>query len=135
MQLRDVLWSPGVRVASTSRQRGGIVSAHEALNRLAKWRAIFTGWQLGTRPKGDPESDAVRDHREATLILRAEVTALVDLLLKRGVFTEQAWAAAVEREANSLAALLSERFPGVTATDTGLDIDPARAQWMRGWRP
>jgi len=42
-----------------------------ALNVLAKWRAHFSGWQLGTRPKGDPEGDAVRDHREATILLRA----------------------------------------------------------------
>jgi hypothetical protein len=40
-----------------------------ALERLAKWRTLFAGWQLGTRPKGEPESDAVRDHREATLML------------------------------------------------------------------
>lgn len=35
-----------------------------ALNILTKWRVLFTGWQLGTRPKGDPEGDAVREHRE-----------------------------------------------------------------------
>jgi hypothetical protein len=40
-----------------------------ALNRLCKWRAIFAGWQLGTRAKGDPESDAVRDHREVTILI------------------------------------------------------------------
>jgi hypothetical protein len=33
-----------------------------ALNVLAKWRGLFAGWQLGTRPKGDPESDAVRSN-------------------------------------------------------------------------
>jgi len=112
------------------------LNAAAALNRLAKWRTIFAGWQLGTRPKGDPESDAVRDHREATLILRAEVNALTDLLLKRGVFTEQVFEAAVAREADTLSAQLSERFPGVTANDYGLDIDMTEAQsWMQGWRP
>lgn len=39
-----------------------------ALNRVTKWRSIFTGWQLGTRAKGDPEGDAVRDHRELSII-------------------------------------------------------------------
>jgi hypothetical protein len=34
----------------------------KALQKLAKWRLIFAGWQLGTRLKGDPECDAVRDH-------------------------------------------------------------------------
>lgn len=51
----------------------------DALNRLAKWRTVFAGWQLGTRARGDPESDAVRDHREATIMLRAEVNALTAL--------------------------------------------------------
>ncbi len=33
-------------------------------------------------------------------------------------------------------AQLSERFPGVMATDYGLDIDMTAAQsWMQGWRP
>lgn len=36
-----------------------------ALNRLAKWRQILTGW-LGTRFKGDPQGD-VRDHGEVTI--------------------------------------------------------------------
>jgi hypothetical protein len=39
-----------------------------ALNRIAKWRTILAGWQLGTKPKGDPTCDAVRDHREATIM-------------------------------------------------------------------
>jgi hypothetical protein len=50
--------------------------AAQALNRLAKWRAVLAGWQLGTRPKGDSECDAVRDQRELLLILRAEVNAI-----------------------------------------------------------
>ena len=40
---------------------------YEACNRLTKWRSVFAGWQLGTRAKGDPECDAVRDHREVTI--------------------------------------------------------------------
>lgn len=56
----------------------------EAMNKLAKWRSIFAGWQLGTRAKGDPESDAVRDHREATILLRAEVNALTACLIEGG---------------------------------------------------
>mgnify|MGYP001587156880 CR=1 FL=1 len=43
----------------------------QKINRLTKWRTLFTGWQLGTRAKGDPEGDAVRDHREVTILLRA----------------------------------------------------------------
>jgi hypothetical protein len=56
------------------------MTAIQALNRVAKWRGLFAGWQLGTRPKGDPECDAVRDHREITILLRVEASALTRLL-------------------------------------------------------
>lgn len=59
------------------------------LNRLCKWRSILAGWQLGTRADTDPECQAVRDHREVTLLLRAEVNALTQLLVCGGVFTEE----------------------------------------------
>src|SRR5205809_59165 len=49
---------------------------YAALNRLTKWRSVFAGWQLGTRPLGDPECDAVRDHREVTILMRAELTTI-----------------------------------------------------------
>jgi hypothetical protein len=106
------------------------------LNRLAKWRTLLAGWQLGTRPKGDPESDAVRDHREATLIQRAELSALASMLIDRGVFTGDEFAAAIEHEADMLSMQMEARFPGIRATDSGLEIDPARAvKTMKGWRP
>jgi hypothetical protein len=108
------------------------------LNRVAKWRTLFAGWQLGTRAKGDPEGDAVRDHREATIVLRAEVTALTGMLIGKGVFTAAELAEAVDLEAALLSDDFSARFPGVTATDYGLDLDLAKignAGWMRGWKP
>lgn len=106
-----------------------------ALNILTKWRVLFTGWQLGTRPKGDPEGDAVRDHREATILLRAEVTAFTGLLRAKGVFTDEEWLAALEREAKLLAEDYERRFPGVTASENGLKIDKRALPWMKGWRP
>ena len=112
------------------------MSAHRALNRLAKWRTVFAGWQLGTRPDTDPECRAVRDHREATLILRVEQTAVVDLLIRKGVISQAEFEAAVEREAVQYERDLQERFPGFTATDTGLTIDPVKAaETMKGWKP
>lgn len=107
-----------------------------AVNILAKWRTLFAGWQLGTRAKGDPECDAVRDHREATLLLRAECSALVGLLIRKGVITAEEFDAALGAEAVQLNADLERRFPGVTAHEYGLSIDPARVlPWMRGWKP
>jgi len=107
----------------------------DALNRLAKWRTLLTGWQLGTRAKGDPEGDAVRDHREVTLLLRAEINALTALLLSNRVFTAGEYQAALAEEAEALNADLERRFPGVTAHDDGLHIDPQKATFMHGWRP
>lgn len=107
-----------------------------ALNRLCKWRMVFTGWQLGTRAKGDPECDAVRDHRELSIICRAELTALTNLLIAKGVFTAQEHMAAVEAEAELLNKDYQRRFPGFRATDIGMDINTAiAADTMRGWRP
>lgn len=115
---------------STQRER-----TMAALNVLAKWRVLFTGWQLGTRLKGDPEGDAVRDHRELTILLRAEVSALTGLLLEKGVFTDDEWLAALEREAKQLCEDYERKFPGVTAHEDGLTIDRRTLPWMKGWRP
>lgn len=105
------------------------------LNRLAKWRVLLTGWQLGTRPKGDPEADAVRDHREATLLLRCEVTALVGLLAGKGVFTVEELQAAIGEEAVKLCEDYARKFPGVIASDDGLVFDGRAADTMKGWKP
>jgi len=107
-----------------------------ALNRLAKWRTALAGWQLGTRTDTDAECQAVRDHREATLILRAEVTALTVLLLEKQIFTKKEIDDQISIEAQYLEQALERQFPGFKATDSGMSIDVAMAQeTMRGWRP
>ena len=108
---------------------------HRALNILAKWRSLLAGWQLGTRPAGDPECDAVRDHREATLVLRAEVTALTSLLVGKGIVTVDELFDAVADAADDQCTRLQTSFPGVTATEHGLVIDHRALAWMKGWRP
>ena len=107
-----------------------------AVQRLAKWRTLFAGWQLGTRAKGDPEGDAVRDHREVTILLRAEMNALLGLLVEKEVITFEEFAVALEREADLLSADYAKRFPGIRAVDHGLEFVPhIAADTMRGWRP
>lgn len=109
-----------------------------ALNLLAKWRSLFAGWQLGTRPLTDPVCAAVRDHREATLLHRAELTALALVLLDKKIITVQEWERYLERAADDLSSTLTTRFPGATANDHGLHIDPLEAQvWMADlhWLP
>lgn len=110
--------------------------AMNALNKLAKWRTVFAGWQLGTRPKGDPECDAVRDHREVSIVLRCELSALVTLLIEKKVITEDEMAAAMEKEAALLDQDYEQKFPGFKATQDGIDIDVAKArETTKGWRP
>ena len=106
-----------------------------ALNVVAKWRAHFAGWQLGTRLKGEPESDAVRDHREATILLRAEVSALTMLLLEKGVFTHDECLQRMEAEANELCRWYEQRWPGARAEAHGMVYDKRSLPWMKGWRP
>lgn len=105
-----------------------------ALNIVAKWRVLFVGWQVGTRPKGDPEGDAIRDHRELSILLRVEVSALAGLLLEKGVFTPEEFDAALEREALQLTKDYERKFPGVVASEDGLTLDKRALAWMKGWK-
>jgi hypothetical protein len=74
--------------------------------------------------------------RELTILLRAEVSALTGLLIKAGVFTAEEFDAALEQEADQLSADYARRFPGFTATDDGMQIDPKVAvHTTRGWKP
>jgi hypothetical protein len=107
---------------------------HRALNILAKWRTILAGWQLGTRPDSDPVAAAVRDHREVTLFLRAEVSALTHLFIQKGLVSEGEYLVALETAALQLSDDLARRFPGLTATEYGMDMKmPEAAETMKGW--
>lgn len=108
-----------------------------ALNRAAKWRTLLAGWQLGTRSDVDPECAAVRDHRDATTMLRIESTAIAALLIDKGVITENEWDVMLERAAAQYETDMEARFPGVHATDLGLSFDARATEWMRPprWRP
>ncbi len=109
---------------------------YAALNRLTKWRTVFTGQQLGTRPKGDPECDAVRDHREVTILLRCEMTAVTRLLIDNGVFTYEEWQKAMIEEANLLSKDYEKKFPGFHATDIGMQMDVKKAhETTKHWKP
>lgn len=107
-----------------------------ALNKLGKWRGVFAGWQLGTRAKGDPECDAVRQHRELTILLRAEASALTMLLIEKGVFTHEDFARALLAEAQKLDADYEKLFPGISTDQNGVNYSlPLARETMRGWKP
>ena len=107
-----------------------------AANRLSKWRSVFAGWQLGTRLDSDPECQAVRDHRELTMLMRAEINALTKCLVDAGVITERAFTEQLIVEFDLLSDDYAERFPGMTATDGGIAYElPLAAETMKGWLP
>ena len=113
-------------------------AAAEALQILCKWRSLLAGWQTGTRPKGDPECDAIRDHRELTLLLRCELTALTALLIEKEIFTPAEFNDALGEEAIQLNRDFEKRFPGATATSSGLSLNLGKIRregWMEGWKP
>lgn len=109
-----------------------------ALNKLTKWRSVFAGWQLGTRSDTDAESRAVRDHREITMILRAEGSAVLGLLIEKGVITLEELQTAIADEAEIMDKGLEDRFRGFKSSPAGMEMDLAVIQehgTMDGWRP
>ena len=93
-----------------------------ALEKLTKWRKFFASWQLGSRPDSDGECRAVRDHREVTILLRAELTALTGLLIRKGVITQRELGDALEFEAVQLDADYARAYPGWSSTPGGLSM-------------
>ena len=103
-----------------------------ALEKLAKWRKFFASWQVGTVPAGDGRYKAVADHREVSILMRAELSALTGLLLRKGTFTEQEWRDALELEAKQLDHDYEERFPGWRSLPEGLSMKmPEAAETAR----
>ena len=106
-------------------------SCFDVLNKLAKRRNVFASWQLGTRSNTDGECRAVKDHREVTLLMRAELSALTGLLIKKGVISEQGWEAALVSEAGQLDHDYEDKFPGFSTGQDGVHMRlPAAAETM-----
>jgi len=108
-------------------------ACYDALNRLAKWRTIFTGWQVGHKTKDDAESAAIRDHREVTMLLRVELNAITRLLLKEKIFSEEDFHVAMTSEAILLDQDYERRFPGIRTSSAGLEFDQRAKETMKDW--
>lgn len=93
------------------------------LERVCKWRAVFAAMQLGTRKQGDSEFQAVKDQRELIILLRIETTALVALLVEKGVITISEFQNQLGYEADALNEAFSQRFPGARAELDGIHYD------------
>lgn len=108
--------------------------ASRTLNRLAKWRAHYTGWMLGTRSRKDPQAQATCDMYEKLILLRAEVTALTGLLIEKGAFTSREFTEHLIDEAELLSKDYEKRWPGCKAEDDGMHYSlPEATESMRGW--
>ena len=101
------------------------------LNKLSKWRSVFAGWQLGTRPNDDGECRAVRDHREVTILLRAEVSMLTRVLLEKKIVTHEELQQCLYEEAEHLDAAYAGKFSGFTSQDDGIGISTEAIETMR----
>jgi len=107
-----------------------------ALNRVTKWRSVLAGWQLGTRSIEDAEARAVRDHREITMLMRAELNAMLQMMLAKEIFTDDEWMQTLLDEVERMDRDFEHRFPGFKATHYGMDIDVQIArETMKGWPP
>ena len=103
-----------------------------ALDKLCKWRKFFASWQLGTTPASDGRYKAVAHHRELSILLRAEGSAMAGLLLRKGVITEEEWQDALEAEAKRLDHDYEESFPGWRSLPDGMSMKmPEAAETMR----
>lgn len=102
------------------------------LNKLTKWRKFFASWQLGSRSENDGEYKAVVHHRELSILLRCEMSAMAGLLLRNGIITEEEWQQALEAEAIMLSQDYAESYPGWRATSMGMQMSmPEAAETMR----
>lgn len=103
-----------------------------ALEKLAKWRKFFASWQVGTVPAGDGRYKAVADHRELSILMRAEMSAVTGLLVRKGIFTQEQFADALERAAKQLDHDYEESYPGWRSLPDGLSMKlPEAAETMK----
>lgn len=107
-------------------------SLRAALEKLAKWRKFFASWQLGTTSAQDGRYKAVMHLRELSILMRAELSALTGLLIRKGAFTQEEFQDALEREAKLLDHDYEERYPGWRSLPDGLSMKlPEAAETMR----
>ncbi len=108
-------------------------ATNRALQRLTKWRRVLAAWQLGSNAlTGDNAQvparvHAVRDHRELTLLMRAELSAFTALMVAKGVFTVDEFEAQLETEAMHLDVMHEQKFPGFVAGDDGITLNNPEA--------
>jgi len=80
------------------------------IQRLGKWRVVFTGRLLGTRLITDPQARGARDWSDKLNALRVEGKMISELLISQGIFTEEEFAAAIRAESPAQAEAVHDIF-------------------------
>ena len=94
----------------------------DPLNKLCKWRSVLAGWHTGTRSMQEPGTKAMRDLMDKWLVMRCENSAIVALLIGKGVFTTEEFNKQLNDEAAHLDKAMERAFPGFRAADHGVTI-------------
>ncbi len=99
----------------------------DALNKLCKWRMVLAGWHSGTKSlqtggKATPGVAAMRDLMDKWLIMRAENSAIVALLVQKGVCTADEFHSAIMEEAAKLDKDMERVFPGFRTSEEGVVV-------------
>lgn len=101
------------------------------LNILCKWRQAYV-MMATSGPRGFQRY--VRDNVDGKLLMRAELTAVANLLIQKGIITEVELFAQMEVEAEQLSVEHEKFFPGFSASSLGLTLNnPAAGQTISSW--
>lgn len=96
---------------------------------LSNWKSLFASWATGLRPNQNTSYLAAQEQAETILILRAELTACLNLLLHLGVVTKDQFDEKFCEAVILLNQALENKFPGFKSTNEGLVLDkPITAQ-------
>lgn len=93
------------------------------MDRVVHWKVVLANWQLGTRDANNGPFQALQDLHESLLRKQVKLDALTEILVNRGFVSPEALLEKQIEVAVRLDQSLESRFPGVKATDAGLDID------------
>lgn len=94
----------------------------DPLNKLCKWRSIFSGWMFGSKAINAPGVQAMRDFAEKWLVMRAENNAVMQLLLAKGIVTQEEFHAQLMLEAEFLDRQMEHQFPGMRTIADGVEF-------------
>lgn len=112
---------------------------HSLGMKLRQVGRIYVGRITGTVPSTNGAYKTLISLIERSLFMRAELNALVFLLLKKGVFKEDEWVKQLEEEMEHYFGEISKEFPEVEFDDWGMTVKDIKAFTERsqkeGWPP